>query len=75
MVLFVVARGQARLYKDLVDAFGDASHTRVVVDRRVDQRRRRGERGTTPERRRTDRRSQTNVQSHLSDLGWAVVKP
>jgi len=45
----------------------------VVLDRRRAERRT-GERASSPDRRRGDRRLMNEIDNHLRALGWAVVR-
>jgi hypothetical protein len=74
--LFIVARQEPELYKYLSTEFSSEDDVRVIVDRRVADRRRGGD-GDAPhsvERRRGDRRAQAHVAQQLSSLGYAFVR-
>ena len=74
--LFIVSRQQPDLYRYLSREFSTESDVEVVLDRRHGERRIRGERRTTPrgDRRRTERRGQTDLGSQLNTLGYAFVR-
>ena len=74
--LFIVSRLEPDLFAYLSREFAQEDDVRVIVDRRVTQRRRSREGfGTTdPERRRRDRRAQAHVARQISSLGYAFVR-
>src|SRR5205823_14346272 len=72
-LLFVVSRDAPDRYEYLKPVFAGDSRVRVILDRRVVQRRK------TPfppggERRRADRRSKSQTQDGLRQLGLAMVR-
>jgi hypothetical protein len=74
--LFIVSRQQPDLYRYLSREFSTESDVEVILDRRHGERRIRGERRAAPrgDRRRTDRRGQTDLGSQLNTLGYAFVR-
>jgi hypothetical protein len=70
---FIVARDHEALYEHLVRSLADIEEVEVILDRRVEQRRR----GPGPpgrERRGPDRRVHTRVDEELRTIGWAFIK-
>jgi hypothetical protein len=65
---FIVARDHEQLYEHLVRSLADFDEVEVILDRRVEHRRRGG---GTP---RPERRVQTRVDEGLRVYGWAFVK-
>ena len=72
-LLFVVGRKEEHLYDHLVQAFAGRSGVRVVLDRRVMERRSESGRPTS-ERRQRDRRIRPHACGELSTVGWTVVR-
>ena len=70
--LFIVARDRADLYRYLSQTFADAENVEVIWDRR-DGERRRIANGTTPERRRQDRRQRLSVDEDIRAVGYAFL--
>jgi hypothetical protein len=66
--LFIVARGDDRLYEDLRQQFAANPDVEVLVDRRHAERRRSGT-SYDPERRRGDRRGQGLAGGHVVSAG------
>jgi hypothetical protein len=64
---FIVGRDHEQLYEHLVRSLAGEDEVEVILDRRVEPRRRGG--GTPP-----DRRVQTRVDEGLRVFGWAFVK-
>jgi hypothetical protein len=74
--LFIVARQEPELYKYLFTEFSSEDDVRVILDRRVAERRRAGDADAPPsvERRQRDRRAQAHVAQQLTSLGYAFVR-
>jgi hypothetical protein len=73
--LFIVSQREPDLYQYLVREFSTEEDVRVIVDRRVGERRSPGGAGARePERRRGDRRRHAHVTHQLSSLGYAFVR-
>jgi hypothetical protein len=71
VLLVIVARTEPSRFTYLKHVFGNAT-VDVILDRRLEERRRRQEQ-VPAERRREDRR-QRDVTKDLQTLGWAVVR-
>jgi len=71
--LIVVAPDREHLYKFFQRAFVGNQTIRVVLDRRVAERRRRSE-PREPERRRRERRSPRTTNGLLRVIGWTIVR-
>jgi hypothetical protein len=71
--LFIVARREPDLYTYLLREFSTESDVRVIVDRRVGERRT-GAGTPQTERRRGDRRAHSHISRQLSSLGYAFVR-
>jgi hypothetical protein len=72
--LFIVARSESELYTYLAREFASEEDVRVIVDRRRSERRSGGRDTPDVERRRRDRRAQSEVAGQLSSLGYAFVR-
>jgi hypothetical protein len=75
--LFIVAPSKARTYESLKRAFEGQNEVEVILDRRRGERRRSLERAAFPyraERRRGERRLQTDAQVRLARMGLALVE-
>lgn len=72
----IVAHGRDDLRERLERFFAADEDVRVVVDRRVGQRQRRGGKGELVgwERRLAGRRRQPEVDERLQKYGWALVR-
>jgi hypothetical protein len=68
---FIVGRENLELYEYLVRSMAEVPEIEVLLDRRVEQRRRGG---GTPLSERPERRVQTRVDEGLRAFGWAFVK-
>src|SRR5206468_8291505 len=66
-------RDRQKLFEYAKRAFSGNSSVEVVLDRRRAERRT-GERASSPDRRRGDRRLMNEIDNHLRALGWAVVR-
>ena len=74
--LFIVSRQQPGLYSYLSREFTGEPEVRVILDRRLGERRQQ-EMGRTREasdRRHADRRGDTAVRAELNSLGYAFVR-
>jgi hypothetical protein len=70
---FIIARENLPLYEYLVRSMSELAEIEVILDRRVEQRRRGG--GTPPhERKGPERRVQTRVDEGLRTFGWAFAR-
>jgi hypothetical protein len=74
--LFIVSRQHPSLFTYLSREFSDEPGVTVIVDRREGQRRVGRERRAVArdDRRRGDRRAQSEIQSQISTLGYAFVR-
>jgi transglycosylase-like protein with SLT domain len=70
--LIIVADHRTRLYARFQRAFADHESVRVLLDRRVAERRRRSGSSAT-DRRQSDRRSPLAIDGLLHSMGWAIV--
>lgn len=70
--LIIVARNRADLYEHLKRAFTGNETVRVLLDRRVVERRTRSA-PCAPERREGDRRSSLEIDGLLRTIGWTIV--
>jgi hypothetical protein len=68
----IVARDKPWLHTHFHLKFRNTT-ARVLVDRRVGERRHRSSQGA-PERRRADRRAQPTVEADIQAQGWAIVR-
>ena len=71
-LLLIVSRTEPSRFTYLKHVFGNES-VDVIMDRRIDERRQRLERGS-PERRRHENRRQRDVTKDLQAYGWALVR-
>ena len=75
MLTFIVSRESPQQFEYIKQAFSGEETVRVILDRRVGQRRR-----SPPspeqalERRRSDRRSRQHLDRELQTLGWALIR-
>jgi hypothetical protein len=74
--IFIVSRLEPDLHLHLAQEFSTEDDVRVIVDRRVGERRRSDGDGQTPavERRRGERRGPSHVDRQLRSLGYAFVR-
>ncbi len=70
--LFIVARERHDLYASLVRTFETDEAVRVILDRRLGERRRRLE-VRAVDHRRGERRAQSEVDAQLRSRGWALL--
>jgi class 3 adenylate cyclase/tetratricopeptide (TPR) repeat protein len=72
--IFVVARYNPQLYDYLQREFSHEERIRIIMDRRVGERRQRGD---TPasDRRQGDRRQHHEVDAHLRERGFVILHP
>jgi hypothetical protein len=72
-MLLVVSRDQVSLYSQLVREFADKDNIRIIMDRRVGDRR---VRPVAPavNRRGPDRRVRAHTDSQLRALGWSIIR-
>jgi len=72
--IFVVARYNPQLYDYLQREFSHEERIRIIMDRRVGERRQRGD---TPasDRRQGDRRHHHEVDAHLRERGFVILHP
>ncbi len=71
--LFIVAREQKRLYEVLAKIVSVGAGLRIIVDRRLGERRRRGDQ-VPGERRRGDRRARPEVDVELRSSGYTFLE-
>jgi hypothetical protein len=75
--LFIVSRLEPNLYDYLAREFSREDEVRVILDRRLGERRAQAGNGggaQQVERRQRDRRRQAHVAGQLSSLGYAFVR-
>jgi hypothetical protein len=72
--LFIVSRREPELFAYLSKEFQAEPDVRVIVDRRVGERRRSAEHTPAVERRRRDRRGQSHVSRQVNSIGYAFVR-
>jgi class 3 adenylate cyclase len=70
--IFIVARYNPQLYEYLQREFSHDARIRIVMDRRVGERRQRTE-AASGERRQSDRRQHVDVDAHLRERGVVIV--
>ena len=75
MLTFIVSRESPEQFEYIKQAFSGEETVRVILDRRVGQRRRPP---PSPEqaleRRRSDRRSRQHLDRELQTLGWSLIR-
>ena len=72
--LFIVSRREPQLFAYLSKEFADEGDVRVIMDRRVGERRRVAGRAPSRERRHGDRRGESHVTRQVDSLGYAFVR-
>jgi hypothetical protein len=72
-VLYIVSRGEQKLYNKFLKAYADSDTIEVILDRRQRQRRNTFDIARREERRRDDRRWH-DVSKSLRAIGWAIVR-
>jgi hypothetical protein len=72
--LFIVSRQEPDLFAYLSKEFGSEEDVRVIVDRRVGERRRSADGKPDVERRQGDRRAQSHVSRQVKSIGYAFVR-
>ncbi len=72
--LLIVARTQPDLYDYLTQEFSEDKEVEVLLDRRREERRQRGQ-AHEPDRRRVVRRGQPRISGGLQTLGVMVARP
>ena len=70
--IFIVARYNPQLYEYLQREFSHDARIRIIMDRRVGERRQRSE-AAPGERRQTERRQHLDVDAHLRERGVVIV--
>jgi hypothetical protein len=71
--LFLVSRRDVRLYEYLVERFQDDRNVEVILDRRVAPRRRRTDAYGGPERRRSQRRTRSEIDAELQVRSHVIL--
>ena len=74
MLFFIVSRESPKQFEYLKRAFAKEESVRVILDRRVAERRVRQTPGDESERRRGDRRSRPHLDREMETLGWALIR-
>ncbi len=74
MLTFIVSRESPQQFEYIKQAFSGEETVRVILDRRVGDRRARPVPEDVPERRRADRRSRSHLDRELQTLGWALIR-
>lgn len=69
---FIVARDHEPLYERLLRTLGELDEIEIILDRRVEPRRRIGPPGR--DRHGPERRVDTRVEEDLRTLGWSFIK-
>ena len=72
--LFIVSRREPQLFAYLSKEFAAEDDVRVIIDRRLGERRRTADSAPPVERRRGDRRAQSHVTRQVNSLGYAFVR-
>lgn len=72
--LLIVARDHPELYQSLQYAFGDSAEVAVILDRRTENRRRRGL-PVPADRRRKERRSLPHIADDPGQRQYVLVRP
>jgi hypothetical protein len=71
--IFVVARYNPQLYDYLQRAFSQEERVRIIMDRRVGERRQRGD-APPSDRRQSDRRRHEDVDANLRERGVVILQ-
>ena len=71
--VFVVARYNPQLYDYLQREFSHEERIRIIMDRRVSDRRQRAD-ASPGERRQSDRRRHPHVDANLRDRGFVILQ-
>jgi hypothetical protein len=72
-LLFIVSQSRRELYESLRVVFGQERGVEVILDRRVEKRRRR-DAPPAMERRRFGRRARPLEDSEIQTRGWTVIR-
>ena len=74
--LFIVSRQQPDLYSYLAREFSEEPDVRVILDRRLGERRRQPDRRPSDgaDRRHSERRGNADIGAKLTTLGYAFVR-
>ena len=72
--LFIVSRREPELFAYLSKEFEAEDDVRVIMDRRLGERRRSDERKPSVERRQGNRREQSHVSRQVNSIGYAFVR-
>ena len=72
--LLIVARDQVEVYRALQEAFGESQKVTVILDRRCENRRRRGL-AVPGDRRRMERRTLSHIEEDLRLRQYVLVRP
>jgi hypothetical protein len=72
--LLIVARDHRELYHALQQAFGEHQEVAVILDRRCENRRRRGL-AVSADRRRMERRGLPHIEDDLRSRQYVLVRP
>jgi class 3 adenylate cyclase/tetratricopeptide (TPR) repeat protein len=72
--IIIVARHNPQLYDYLQREFSHEERIRIIMDRRVGERRQRAD-GAPGERRQSDRRVQQHVEANLRERGMVILPP
>lgn len=72
--LFIVSRREPELFAYLSKEFAAEADVRVIIDRRVGERRRSADDTPAVDRRHGDRRGQSHVSRQVNSIGYAFVR-
>ena len=72
--LFIVSRSEPELFAYLSKEFEGEDDVRVIVDRRIGERRQSADSKPAIERRQGDRRGQSHVSRQVNSIGYAFVR-
>jgi hypothetical protein len=73
-LVFIVARGEQRLHEEIRHSFAGIDSLPVIVDRRVDERRRCLVPRPEADRRCSARRVQPDLDEQIRCLGWVCTR-